>query len=100
LIKVGVPHLNHAGENDVSVGNNVKIQNGAMLYHGLTVEDGVFIRPQACMTNLVSAGDGLAALRLAMDIRATIRAQWETAGRVASPQARNVAAPALTTVAG
>jgi acetyltransferase-like isoleucine patch superfamily enzyme len=36
---------------DVNVGNNVKIQNGAMLYHGLTVEDGVFIGPQACMTN-------------------------------------------------
>jgi len=36
---------------DVWVGDNVKIQNGAMLYHGLTVEDGVFIGPQACMTN-------------------------------------------------
>ena len=36
---------------DVSVGDNVKIQNGALLYHGLTVEDGVFIGPQACMTN-------------------------------------------------
>jgi acetyltransferase-like isoleucine patch superfamily enzyme len=36
---------------DVMVGDNVKIQNGALLYHGLTVEDGVFIGPQACMTN-------------------------------------------------
>lgn len=36
---------------DVRIGNNVKIQNGALLYHGLTVEDGVFIGPQACMTN-------------------------------------------------
>jgi acetyltransferase-like isoleucine patch superfamily enzyme len=36
---------------DVKVGDNVKIQNGAMLYHGLTVEEGVFIGPQACMTN-------------------------------------------------
>lgn len=36
---------------EVVVGDNVKIQNGAMLYHGLTVEDGVFIGPQACMTN-------------------------------------------------
>lgn len=36
---------------DVVVGNNVKIQNGALLYHGLTIEDGVFIGPQACMTN-------------------------------------------------
>jgi UDP-2-acetamido-3-amino-2,3-dideoxy-glucuronate N-acetyltransferase len=36
---------------DVQVGNNVKIQNSALLYHGLTVEDGVFIGPGACMTN-------------------------------------------------
>lgn len=36
---------------DVKVGDNVKIQNNALLYHGLTVEDGVFIGPQACMTN-------------------------------------------------
>jgi UDP-2-acetamido-3-amino-2,3-dideoxy-glucuronate N-acetyltransferase len=36
---------------DVRVGNNVKIQNSALLYHGLTVEDGVFIGPGACMTN-------------------------------------------------
>lgn len=36
---------------DVKVGNNVKIQNSALLYHGLTVEDGVFIGPAACMTN-------------------------------------------------
>jgi acetyltransferase-like isoleucine patch superfamily enzyme len=36
---------------DVKVGHNVKIQNNALLYHGLTVEDGVFIGPAACMTN-------------------------------------------------
>jgi UDP-2-acetamido-3-amino-2,3-dideoxy-glucuronate N-acetyltransferase len=36
---------------DVKVGKNCKIQNGAFLYHGLTVEDGVFIGPQACITN-------------------------------------------------
>ena len=36
---------------DVQVGNNVKIQNSALLYHGLTVEDGVFIGPGAIMTN-------------------------------------------------
>lgn len=36
---------------DVRVGNRVKIQNGAMLFHGLTVEDGVFIGPGACFTN-------------------------------------------------
>jgi len=36
---------------DVKVGDNVKIQNGAYLYHGLTVEDGVFIGPRAVFTN-------------------------------------------------
>ncbi|MBI3243355.1 MAG: N-acetyltransferase [Chloroflexi bacterium] len=36
---------------DVRLGDNVKIQNNALLYHGLTVEDGVFIGPAACMTN-------------------------------------------------
>jgi len=36
---------------DVKIGNRVKIQNGAQLFHGVTVEDGVFIGPQACLTN-------------------------------------------------
>ncbi len=36
---------------DVHIGNRVKIQNGAQLFHGVTVEDGVFIGPQACLTN-------------------------------------------------
>src|SRR5262249_41182396 len=36
---------------NVHIGNNVKIQNSALLYHGLTVDDGVFIGPGACMTN-------------------------------------------------
>lgn len=35
----------------VQIGDNVKIQNNALLYHGLTVEDGVFIGPAACLTN-------------------------------------------------
>src|SRR3990167_8869259 len=36
---------------DVSIGNNVKIQNNACLYHGLEVEDGVFIGPGVIFTN-------------------------------------------------
>ncbi len=35
----------------VKVGSNVKIQNGSYLYHGLTVEDGVFIGPRVVFTN-------------------------------------------------
>ncbi len=35
----------------VRIGDRVKVQNNALLYHGLTVEDGVFIGPQACLTN-------------------------------------------------
>jgi UDP-2-acetamido-3-amino-2,3-dideoxy-glucuronate N-acetyltransferase len=36
---------------DVIVGSYVKIQNGAFLYRGATLEDGVFIGPRACLTN-------------------------------------------------
>ncbi len=36
---------------DVVVGDRVKIQNNASLYHGVTVEDGVFIGPHVCFTN-------------------------------------------------
>jgi acetyltransferase-like isoleucine patch superfamily enzyme len=36
---------------DVVIGDNVKIQNGAQLYHGVTLEDGVFVGPLACLTN-------------------------------------------------
>jgi UDP-2-acetamido-3-amino-2,3-dideoxy-glucuronate N-acetyltransferase len=35
----------------VVVGDRVKIQNLALLYHGVTVEDGVFIGPNAILTN-------------------------------------------------
>jgi acetyltransferase-like isoleucine patch superfamily enzyme len=35
----------------VSVGDNCKIQNSALLYHGATLESGVFIGPRACLTN-------------------------------------------------
>jgi len=40
-------YIDHA----VVIGNNVKIQNSALIYHGATLEDGVFIGPQACLTN-------------------------------------------------
>lgn len=36
---------------NVAVGDNVKIQNYALVYHGATLEDGVFIGPHACLTN-------------------------------------------------
>lgn len=36
---------------DVQIGNNVKIQNNCSLYHGLEVEDGVFIGPHVVFTN-------------------------------------------------
>jgi acetyltransferase-like isoleucine patch superfamily enzyme len=38
-------------EFDVTVGDNVKIQNNAALYVGLTVADGVFIGPHVIFTN-------------------------------------------------
>jgi acetyltransferase-like isoleucine patch superfamily enzyme len=36
---------------DVRIGDKVKIQNGALIYHGAVLEDGVFVGPQACLTN-------------------------------------------------
>jgi UDP-2-acetamido-3-amino-2,3-dideoxy-glucuronate N-acetyltransferase len=36
---------------DVAIGDNVKIQNYALVYHGATIEDGVFIGPRVCLTN-------------------------------------------------
>jgi acetyltransferase-like isoleucine patch superfamily enzyme len=35
----------------VSIGDRVKIQNAALVYHGVTVESGVFIGPNAILTN-------------------------------------------------
>jgi UDP-2-acetamido-3-amino-2,3-dideoxy-glucuronate N-acetyltransferase len=36
---------------DVKVGNRVKIQNYVTVFHGVTLEDGVFVGPHACFTN-------------------------------------------------
>ena len=38
-------------DSDVVIGDNCKVQSGARLYHGLTVEDGVFIGPGAQFAN-------------------------------------------------
>lgn len=35
----------------VTLGDKVKVQNLALVYHGVTVEDGVFIGPNAILTN-------------------------------------------------
>jgi len=36
---------------DVVIGDRVKVQNRASIYHGVTLEDGVFVGPHACLTN-------------------------------------------------
>jgi len=36
---------------DVSIGANCKLQNGVCVYHGATVEDGVFLGPGVILTN-------------------------------------------------
>ena len=38
-------------ENDVIVGNNVTIKSGVFLWDGITIEDDVFIGPNATFTN-------------------------------------------------
>ncbi|MCB0187006.1 MAG: N-acetyltransferase [Caldilineaceae bacterium] len=36
---------------DVRIGCRVKIQNSALIYRGVTLADGVFVGPRACLTN-------------------------------------------------
>jgi UDP-2-acetamido-3-amino-2,3-dideoxy-glucuronate N-acetyltransferase len=38
-------------DTDVIVGNRVKIQNYVSVFHGVTIEDGVFVGPHAVFTN-------------------------------------------------
>lgn len=40
----------HIGEG-VSIGNNCKIQNHSLIYHGVTIEDDVFLGPNTITTN-------------------------------------------------
>lgn len=36
---------------EVTIGNRCKIENNASIFHGATLEDGVFVGPHACITN-------------------------------------------------
>jgi len=36
---------------DVRIGNRCKIQNNVSVFHGATLEDGVFLGPHCCITN-------------------------------------------------
>jgi UDP-2-acetamido-3-amino-2,3-dideoxy-glucuronate N-acetyltransferase len=36
---------------EVCLGDNVKVQNYVSIYHGVTLEDGVFVGPHVCFTN-------------------------------------------------
>ncbi|MGC9521709.1 MAG: acyltransferase [Anaerolineae bacterium] len=36
---------------EVRIGENVKVQNYVSIYHGVELEDGVFVGPHACFTN-------------------------------------------------
>jgi UDP-2-acetamido-3-amino-2,3-dideoxy-glucuronate N-acetyltransferase len=36
---------------EVTIGSRVKIQNNVSVYHGVTLEDGVFLGPHVCFTN-------------------------------------------------
>lgn len=38
-------------DTEVTVGDSVKIQNYVSVYHGVTIEDGVFVGPHVCFTN-------------------------------------------------
>lgn len=38
-------------DTEVKIGNNCKVQNSVSIYHGVTIEDDVFVGPNACFTN-------------------------------------------------
>ncbi len=38
-------------DTEVKIGNNCKIQNSVSVYQGVTIEDDVFVGPDACFTN-------------------------------------------------
>lgn len=38
-------------DHDVSIGSRCKVQNGVSIYHGVTLEDDVFVGPNATFTN-------------------------------------------------
>jgi acetyltransferase-like isoleucine patch superfamily enzyme len=38
-------------DSEVKLGDNVKIQNYVSVFHGVNIEDGVFIGPHVCFTN-------------------------------------------------
>jgi acetyltransferase-like isoleucine patch superfamily enzyme len=38
-------------DTEVKIGNNCKVQNSVSVYHGVTIEDDVFVGPNACFTN-------------------------------------------------
>lgn len=38
-------------DTEVKIGNNCKIQNGVSIYWGVTIEDDVFVGPNACFSN-------------------------------------------------
>jgi acetyltransferase-like isoleucine patch superfamily enzyme len=38
-------------DTDVVIGDHCKVQNNVSLFHGVTLEDGVFIGPHVCFTN-------------------------------------------------
>ena len=35
----------------MTIGDKVKIQNNVSIYHGVSIEDGVFVGPHVCFTN-------------------------------------------------
>jgi UDP-2-acetamido-3-amino-2,3-dideoxy-glucuronate N-acetyltransferase len=38
-------------DSEVTIGDNVKVQNYSSIYQGVTIEDGVFVGPHVCFTN-------------------------------------------------
>jgi acetyltransferase-like isoleucine patch superfamily enzyme len=72
----------------VRIGDNCKLQNYALVYHGAELEDGVFIGPRACLLNdkLPRAITGAGELKTAAD--------WQV-GRILVRRGASVGAGAI-----
>ena len=53
-VDVGRNSILHKGvyvDFNARIGDNVKVQNYALIWHDVTIEDGVFISPYTCLSN-------------------------------------------------
>ena len=92
---------------DVVLGDRVKVQNNVSLFHGVTVEDGVFVGPHVCFTNdrvpraIVRRGSMASFLARALALPPATRDYFvDDAGLIHEANINRVAEAGLTTGCG